>query len=62
MRGEPMPETVTLPIGTAEPQHSTPLAAKMTITGYRHPSPCLARVAGPCCDGLSIPEHSGQEA
>lgn len=33
----------------------------MTITGSRHPSPCLAGVAGPCRGGLSIPAHSGYE-
>ena len=59
--GSPCQTLSPCPSGLPEPKPSTPLAAKMTIIRCRHPSPCLAGVAGPRRDGLSIPEHSGHE-
>jgi type IV secretion system protein VirB4 len=57
--GEPMPDHVPLPIGTALPQAQHAASGPSGYHRLSPPCPSVLRNAGPCRDGLSIPEYSG---
>ena len=59
--GEPMPDHVPLPIGTALPQAQHAASGPSGYHRLSPPCPSVLRNAGPCRDGLSIPEYSGHE-
>lgn len=57
--GEPMPDRVSLPIGTALPQAQHTASGLSADHRLSPPCPSVLRNAGPCRDWLSIPEYSG---